>query len=794
MELPQNYNPKESEPKWQEFWIKENIYKFDENSKKLVYSIDTPPPTVSGKMHIGHAFSYSHQDIIVRYKRMKGFNIFYPWGFDDNGLATERFVEKKLNIKAVDMKRSDFIKLCLKETTEAEKELQASWKSIGLSPEWSRNYRTIDNDSRKISQLSFIDLYKQGREYRTETVSIFCPTCRTAIAQVELKDKELESISNDIIFKVDGKAIIISTTRPELLGSCVAVFVNPEDEKNKSLIGKKAKVPLFNFEVPILADKRVDIAKGSGIVMCSTFGDLTDIEWQKAYNLPIKISINPDGKLNEISKNYKGLSIHEARKAIIQDLKKENLIVSQKPIKHAVNVHERCNTEIEFLKSKQWFIKYLDLKDKFIELGKKVNWYPAHMYHRYVNWIKGLQWDWCISRQRFFGVPFPVWYCKKCEEIILADEKDLPIDPLETKPKIKECPKCKCKEFIPEKDVIDTWATSSLTPQIALKDKNLFKKIFPMSLRPQSHDIITFWAFNTIVKSWLHEKNIPWKDIMISGYVLSETGEGMSKSKGNIIEPKEMLQKYSADALRFWASSSKLGEDIRYQEKDILTGQKTITKIWNASKFSILNLQDFDFKKPKKIELIDQWILSKLNTLVKDVTDSFDKYEYSKAKSDLEFFFWHVFCDYYLEIIKYRLYNLEKLNKEKRKSAQYTLYNTLLSIIKLYAPIMPHISEEVYQLYFRKNEKQKSIHLSNWPEFSKKLENKKLESIGDLLIEIISQVRQSKTKNNLSLKIPVSSLTLEKKHEKLIKPILQDLKAVTNSEKIEFGDKFEIKF
>jgi valyl-tRNA synthetase len=790
MELPKTYNPKEAEKKWQLWWVKEGIYKFNPESKAEVYSIDTPPPTVSGSMHMGHAFSYSQQDFIARFQRMLGKNVFYPWGFDDNGLATERYVEKKAKVRAVDMPRREFIKVCLKETQEIEKTLKDSWMSLGISPDWDIFYRTIDEWVRKTSQRSFMELYKIGREYQKEAPTIYCPECRTAIAQVELEDKELTSYFNDVVFKVDGKDLIIATTRPELLSSCVAVFYHPDDKRYQKYRGKKATVPLFNYEVPIIPDERADPEKGTGIVMCCTFGDQTDIEWWKAHKLPLKMSIGPDGKMTELAGKYKGMSIATARKMIIEDLKDARLLLSQEPIKHPVNVHERCGTEIEFLLTKQWFIRYLDLKDKFIKAGKKIRWYPEHMRNRYDNWIKGLQWDWCISRQRYFGVPFPVWYCKKCGEVILANDKDLPVDPLEDKPPVEKCPKCSSTDFTGEKDVLDTWATSSLTPQIAIKwkeDEKFFKKMYPMSLRPQAHDIISFWAFNTVVKGLLHNKEIPWKNIMISGWALDPHGKKMSKSKGNVIDPLEMIKKYSSDSLRFWAASSKLGEDLWFSEKEFIASKKFFTKLWNASRFCFMHLKDY---KPTKatLETMDMWLLSKLSRIVKNSTDSFMQYEYSRTKADVENFFWHTFCDNYLEMVKDRLYNPEQRGKDARLSAQYTLYNALLTILKLMAPITPHITEELYQSYYKSHEKEKSIHISSWPK--PEIMDKGVEEIGDIAIDIISAIRRFKSSSNKSLKTPVKTLVIEcnKDIEKKLSAVMDDIKGTTNTEKVEFGN------
>ncbi len=789
MELPKNYDFMEAEKRITEFWEKEKIFAFNKKAKGKIYSIDTPPPTVSGKMHIGHSFSYSQQDFVARFRKMAGFNVFYPFGTDDNGLATERLIEKTKNVKAADMDRKEFVKLCLSTLEEIRPKYIQDWKRIGMSCDFNTSYTTIDDHCQRISQRSFIELYEAGREYRKDAPTMWCPECRTGISQVECQDKLLDSFFNDIIFKVDGQDLIIATTRPELLPACVAVFYHPDDKRYKHLEGKKAKVPLFDFEVPILPDKRADPEKGTGIVMCCTFGDQTDMEWQKAHNLPIKMAITHDGKMTEIAGKYKSWDIKTARKMMIEDMKDQKLLLSQQPIKHTVNVHERCGTEVEFIKSKQWFIKYLDLKDKFLEAGKQMNWYPEHMRSRYNNWINGLQWDWLISRQRYFGIPFPVWYCKNCDEIILAKKEDLPVDPLKDKPPVDKCPKCGSKEFIPEKDVLDTWATSSLTPEIAAElIPEMYDKLFPMSLRPQAHDIITFWLFNTVVKSQLHCNKNPWYDIMISGWALDPHGKKMSKSKGNVIEPQDIIEKYGADCLRFWAASSKLGEDLPYQEKDLVRGQRFITKLWNASKFAMMHLKDY---KPKKseLEVIDKWILSKLNKIIKECTDSFMNYEYSKPKLETENFFWHVFCDNYLEIVKDRLYNPGNYDKKSVESAKYTLCTVMLDTLKLMAPITPYITEEIYQLYFSKLEECKSIHVSEWPAYEKEFDDEKSEKIGEVLVYAVGVARRAKAEKKVSLKSEVKKIILKAKiSKKDFEKIEKDLTASTQVKEIVFEE------
>jgi valyl-tRNA synthetase len=769
------YNFKESEEKLKKFWEAKKIYSAKPGKK--AYYVDTPPPTVSGKMHLGHAFSYSQQDFIVRFRRMFNGDVVYPFGTDDNGLPTERLVEKLKGVKSKDMKREDFIKLCLETLKEITPSFTQDWKDIGVSCDYELKYSTIDENSRKISQKSFIDLYKRKIAYKKEFPSMWCPECQTAIAQAELEDKELPSLFTTIKFSCEGKDLLIGTTRPELIPACVAVFVNPADERYKKLIGKKAKTPIFGVEVPIIADESAQIDKGTGVLMICSYGDKYDADAIKRHDLKAKIVLNPNGTIN--FGDYAGMKIKEARKKILADLKEVGLITEQKSIVHNVNVHDKCGTEVEFLATEQWFIRILDNKKEWIELGNKIKWYPEFMHKRYDAWVNGLEWDWNISRDRHFGVSIPVWECPKCKEIIIADEKDLPVDPVEIK---KKCSKCKV-DAIPEKKVLDTWATSSVTPQIVCSLMGNKAKV-PFSVRPQAQDIIRTWAFYTIVKSYFHEKTIPWENIMISG-IVSLGGEKMSKSKGNVIDPKFVLDNYGADALRFWAAGSKLGEDLDYQEKDLLNGKKFITKLWNATKFVFMGLQDFDGKKPKKFERVDELFLDKLNSLVKSCTESFENYEYSRVKMEVERFFWQSFCDNYLEIVKNRIYNSEG---DKKKSAQYVLHQSLLTILKLIAPIMPFITEEIYQEYFKKDDKKESIHVSEWPEFS----TEKVSGELDTLYEILTAIRQEKSKAQKSMKAEII-LTLEKEKMKNIEDILEDLKAVTCAKEIKEGN-FKVEF
>jgi len=779
---------KEIEKKLRNSWEKEKIYKFDVKNKRKIYSIDTPPPTVSGKMHMGHAFSYSQQDFIARYKRMRGYNIFYPFGTDDNGLATEKLVQRQRNIDLRRKTREEAIKICLEFLKEELPGFIQDWKNIGISCDFDILYSTIDKHSRAISQRSFLELAKKNLVYRKEAPILWDTVFQTAIAQAELKDKEIKSYFNDLIFKTEtGEKIIIATTRPELLGACVSIFVNPNDKRYKKLVGKNAYTPLYNFKVPIMSDERVDMEKGTGIVMCCTFGDLTDVEWYKQYNLPLKMLINPNGTMNEKSGRYNGMKIAHARKEIIEDLKNGGFLKEQKEIVHVVQVGERSGEPVEIINSQQWYVKYLDKKNIFLKASEKLNWHPKHMKHKLDNWIRGLQWDWSISRQRHYGVPIPVWYCQECGETIFAEEKQLPVDPFVNQP--KNCTKCKSKSLIPEKDVFDTWFTSASTPFLAIElmPKELRGKLFPMSLRPQAQDIINFWLFYTMAKSQLLYGKNPWEDVTISGFVTLK-GEKMSKSLGNIVEPQSVLEKYGADPLRYWAASSKLSEDMEYQEKEIIAGKKLVNKILNASNFVFMNMGNYKPKKTKLLET-DRLFLTKLNKLIEKTTKNFDNYEFHLAKSETDNFFWQTFCANYLEIVKKRVYSG---TKEEKESAFYVLYNSLLTLMKLFAPIIPFITEEIYKNHFIKNEKNKSIHVSNWPEkflvASKKDDDEKFK----ILIDAIGKIRQEKSQ----AKKPMNSeiiLTLEKKDNDKLKGLLDDLKSVTNAKEIREG-KFDVEF
>ncbi len=743
--MDERYNSREAEERLANYWEMENVYGFDPSSKSEIYAIDTPPPTLSGLIHLGHVFSYSQADFIARYKRMKGFSVFYPFGFDNNGLPTELLVEKKNKTTAEFVGREKFIEMVEKETKELEGLYRKIWTSVGISVDWSLLYSTISKEVQKISQHSFLELIKIGRAYRKETPTIWCPKCKTAVSQMELKDTTAKSKFVYIKFADD---VNIATTRPELLSSVVAIFINPTDKQNAALAGRKVKVPIFGQEVEVKADARVDPKKGTGVVMCSTFGDLTDIEWYKAYNLDLRIGIDENGRM--LDQHYKGATIKDARKNIIEDLKAAGYLISEKEIEHSVNAHERCGTEIEFLVKKQWFIKYLDMKDELIQLGNKINWYPSYMHVRYDNWINGLQWDWSVSRQRYYGIPFPVWYCKKCGEPLFAEDSDLPVNPMNDSPKTA-CKSCGSMEYMPEEDIMDTWATSSLTPLINARwgIDGKYDQVYPMSLRPQAHDIISFWLFTSVVKCYLHTGKVPWKDAVISGHGLDSNGKPMHKSLGNIVEPMPLIEKYGADALRHWASLSRLGEDSSYQEKDLVAGSKLVNKLWNVGRFVDSNCKNQGLGK----NIMDKWILSRLMNLIKDVDMEFEAYNYAGAKRLIDEFFWF-FCDNFLEFAKYRIYG------DSHERPDFALRTVFLALLKMYAPFLPYITEDIYQKIFCGNDK-RSIHRSEWPKYNPEFFDGESLEAGERACRVIAFIRQWKHNNKIALNAEITEISYE---------------------------------
>ena len=786
--LDKKYDFKEKETKWMNYWKENNVYEFKPDQRE-VYSIDTPPPTVSGKIHIGHIFSYSQAEMMARYKRLKGFNVFYPFGFDDNGLPSERLVEKEQGKKAAEIGREEFSKLCYETTDKYEAEFQELFSKMGVSTDWKMCYKTVSPSTIKISQLSFLDLIDKGHCYHKESPALWCNECLTSIAQAELETKTIKTMFNYLNYETtDGETFTIATTRPELIPAIVCVFVNPEDEEHKHLIGKTAHIPVIDVEVPILADDKVAIDKGTGVVMCCTFGDQTDIEWWKKYNLPLKYIFTDDGKIIDSVKNYGGLKIKEARAKIIEDFKEAGYLVKQEELEHEVQTHERCGKEVEYSVMKQWFIDIMNHKEDFIKIGNEIKWYPDHMHARYDEWVNNVAWDWCISRQRYFGVPFPVWYCKDCGEPIFARKEDLPVNPLVDKAPVDKCPKCGCGEFIPETDVMDTWATSSVTPLINMRygEENNYEDILkPMSLRTNASEIIRTWDFYTIVKSFYHFGTRPWDNVMISGFVMADKGEKISKSKGNSkVEPMDLINNYSADVIRYWTGSGRLGTDIIFSEETLQRGRKLINKIWNVSKFIEMHLADFKDKEFTDFEYIDKWIIGKFEEMETGFIKYLDNYEMGLALNHLEKFFWN-FCDNYIEIVKHRLYRPEEFGDTPRYSGQKTVYMLLYKLLQDFSIFFPFITEEIYQELFKD---EKSIHLTKIKELEYNFKDE--AKIGDEIVDIVSRARGEKSNNNLSLKTPIKNLELSLNGElkEAINKSIKDFKATLFIENLKIND------
>lgn len=807
LDLPKKYKFKELEAKWKLYWQENKIYKSSFKGDN-VYSIDTPPPTVSGAMHLGHAFSYVQGDIIARFKRMKGFTIFYPFGTDDNGLPTELLIERTKKVSSKHMSRPDFVKLCHETIKEIKPDFVQPWKDLAISADYETSYSTIDMDATRVSQKSFIDLHKKGLVYKKETPTTWCVKCQTAIAQAEFENIEKKSTFNDISFHdEEGNELIIATTRPEMIPACVAIFAHPDDERYKYLQGKSAVVPLFNYKVPILFDKSVEIDKGTGLMMCCTFGDKEDVEKWFVHKLELRQIFEKDGRLNDLAGDYAGMKIIDARKAIIEALKESGDLKNQTQIVHNANAHDKCGTEIEFMKTSQWFVNVLDHKERLVKAADDITWHPAHMKVRYVHWVENLNWDWCISRQRHFGVPFPVWYEKDTENIIVADESDLPIDPsVATPASYKGDP----KNLVAEKDVLDTWATSSVTPQIALgwgktSDAD-FNNAMPMTLRLQAHDIIRTWTFYTIVKALYNNEKLPWTNIMVSGFVQDRQGRKMSKSKGNGINPLKLMDFFGSDAMRLAASSVKLGEDLPFQDKYLDTGKRTAVKIFNASKFVHMHLEDFDGSFDyKKLIPIDKWLLSEFQLAIKETTEFLEEYEFAKARAVIEKFFWQKLCDNYLEIAKDRLYKPEIYGDDKRLSGQMVLYKVLLDTLKLFAPYVPYITEEVYSWKFKddainaglykehKSLDAKSIHTSSWPEYNESFIDMDAIKAGNLACYVIGQARKLKSEAQVSQKHEIDLLTIPcmPAEKELLDSVLNDIKMTISAKEVVYDTTIE---
>ena len=782
-EIPKDYDFKR-EKFWEKKWEDEDIYKYIGDGSRPRYIIDTPPPYPTGLIHLGHVLNWVYIDMNARYRRLKGHDVLFPQGWDCHGLPTEVKVEETHGIKKNDVSRAKFREYCVDLTTKNIASMKSQMKSMGFSQDWNREFITMTPEYMRRTQYSFLKMYNEGLIYQGIHPVNWCPRCETAIAFAEVEYSDNTTFLNYVNFppavedsyddiassQASGKqadpkteGILIATTRPELMSACVAVVIHPEDERYTHLLGKYVEVPLSHQKVKIIADEEVDPEFGTGAVMICTFGDKTDVSWVNKYDLEIIDAIDESGKLTDAAGRYAGMDLQSCKKQTISDLDAEGYLVKQEQVDQNVGQCWRCKTPIEILVKKQWFVAVRDLIQKTKDAADEMKWMPEHMKSRMVNWADSMEWDWCISRQRIFATPIPVWYCKDCGKVILPDVEDLPIDPTQDKP--KHACECGCEEFIGEEDVLDTWMDSSISPlSIAGWPDEDYVNHFPADIRPQGHDIIRTWTFYTTLRCLALTDQKPFSDVVINGMVFGEDGYKMSKSRGNVIGPEEVIEQYGADALRTWAANSVPGSDVIFDWKDIKHGYRFIRKFWNAFRF--ISMQIFDeevsYEEVKdNLDPLDMWILSKLNNLNITVDNAFAQYNFADTIGSIEKFFWHDFCDEYIEAVKYRLYS--DVSDESRKAAKYTLRCVIETSLKLLSPIVPFFVEEVYQ-YFD----DQSIHTTSWPEVNEELISEEMEVKGETTIELIDEVRRFKSASKIPLNAELSEVNVYTSDEDLV--------------------------
>ena len=775
MKLTKEYDPNSVEPKWQKGWDSSNLYYFDPKASGTKYIIDTPPPFTSGSLHMGHILNHTWIDIVARYKRMRGYNVLLPQGFDCHGLPTELQVERQ-GVSKED--RRKFRAACVAWTEESITKMKSQFKRLGYSADWSREYRTMSNDYITKVQLSLLKFNELGFIYRRRHPVHYCCNCMTALAKAELGYLEQMGTLSYIKLEIDEKDdIIIATTRPELMCACVAVMVHPEDERFHKYVGDKARLPIYGREVPIIADEEVDMEFGTGAVYVCTYGDEQDMTWQKNYSLPVISAIGKNGLMTEDAGKYEGLSIVECQERIIEDLKNCGAITKQESIVHRVLIHaerSECQRPVELIPTPQWFIRIKDGTEEVVKAANEMDWYPPYMLQRLLDWANSLEWDWVISRQRIFGTPIPFWYCSKCEFTIAPNPKSLPVNPATDEPPLEKCPQCCSKDILGSTDVCDCWVDSSISPLMASNWMGSdFDELYPTSLRPQGYEIIRTWLFYTIFRCSVLTGKSPFKAVLVNGMVQGPDGRKMSKSLRNVIEPEEVVDEYGIDPVRQWAATASLGEDYSFEFKDVVYGKRFLTKMWNIARFSILH---HSTKVPKKLSIVDQWMLSKLNRLVREVTSDLDKYEF-KTLQNIRDFAWTDLADNYIEMTKYRLYGNDIVLKE---SAQYTLGTVIDTLLLLLSPFIPHFTEEVHS-YFNKG----SIHLRKWPEVDISLIDEEVERGVEQIKDVICAIRGYKSERRIALNAELEMIEIYAPDINWLDQGINDVKGTTWARNVE---------
>ena len=823
------------EQKWTARWQDERTYAFDRTRPRdEVYAIDTPPPTVSGSLHVGHVFSYTHTDVVARFQRMRGRSVFYPMGWDDNGLPTERRVQNYYGVRcdpslpfdpsfappskpekqAISVSRPNFVALCEQLTGEDEKVFEHLWRHLGVSVDWSLTYATIGKPAQRVSQLAFLRLLNQGNAYQLEAPTLWDVDFRTAVAQAELEDRELPGAYHKIAFAIAnresrndesgiGDHVFIDTTRPELIPACVALVAHPDDPRYQPLFGKLVLTPLFNVPVPVMAHALADPEKGTGIAMICTFGDVTDVVWWRELGLPVRAIIQANGALKPITfgaagseatwpstdassaqttyDQMAGLSAVKARVKIVELLKASgDLQGDPRPITHNVKFYEKGDRPLEIVTSRQWFIKTMDFRAGLLQRGAELQWHPEYMHSRFDNWVNGLNGDWCVSRQRFFGVPFPIWYRVSPDggadfsQRLLPREDQLPMDPSTDVPEgFTADQRGVPGGFVGDPDVMDTWATSSLTPFIVCgweTDTELFAKTFPMHLRPQAHDIIRTWLFSTVLRSHLEENTLPWAHAAISGWVLDPDRKKMSKSKGNVVTPMGLLEEHGSDAVRYWAAKGGPGVDTAFEVGQMKVGRRLAIKLLNASKFVLGKTEP----RGPVTEAVDRGMLQRLTTLVTCATRDLEAYDYASALRDTEAFFWW-FCDDYIELVKRR-----RGGEDAGAASANTAAQLALSVmLRLFAPYLPFTTEEVWSWW-----QDGSVHRASWPSIAEIGDAASAAQL-DASVQasaVTAAIRQQRSTKSLGFGVPVRAvLTLPVSYQAAWSSIERDVLAGNNA-------------